>query len=49
MKCHSMRGSVSDLALTGGVQGPALGPLVGSRGKVPAGVQGEEPPEAHGF
>ena len=35
--------------LAGGVQGPALRPLVGSRGKAPAGVKGAEPPEAPGF
>ena len=32
----------------GGVQGPFFGPLVGSRGKTLAGVQGAEPPEAPG-
>ena len=32
-----------------GVQGPAQGPLVGSRGNAPAGVQGAELPEAPGF
>ena len=29
--------------------GPTQGPLVGSRGNAPAGVQGAEPPEAPGF
>ena len=32
-----------------GVQGPAVGPLVGSRGNAPVGVQGAKPPEAPGF
>ena len=36
-------------AITGGVQGPALGPLVGSGGNTPAGVHGAEPPETLGF
>ena len=36
-------------AITNGVQGPTLGPLVGSKGNTPVGVQGEEPPEALEF
>ncbi len=36
-------------ALMGGVHGPALEPLVRSRGNAPAGVQGAAPPEAPGF
>ena len=35
--------------LAGGVQGPALGPLVGSRGNAPVGVEGAKPPEARGL
>ena len=30
--------------IAGGIQGPALGPLVGSRGNTPVGVQGAEAP-----
>ena len=31
-------------AIMGGVQGPALGPLLGSRGNATAGVQGPQSP-----
>ena len=44
-----LRGSVTTEPIAGGVQGPALGPLVGSRGEAPAGFQGAVPPEAPGF
>ena len=43
------RAHSSARAITGWVQGPALGPLVGSRGNAPAGVQGSEPLEALEF
>ena len=44
------RERVSAKPLTGGVQGPALGPLAGGPEAKPlAGVQGAEPPEALGF
>ena len=36
-------------ALRPGVQGPAQGPLVGSRGNAPVGVKGAKPPEAPGL
>ena len=36
-------------ALRPGVQGPAQGPLVGSRGNAPVGVKGVKPPEAPGL
>ena len=42
-------GPRAHLRAPGGVQGPAQGPLVGSRGRAPAGVQGAAPPEAPGF
>ena len=35
--------------IAGGIQGLTLGPLVGSRGNAPVGVQGALPPEAPGF
>ena len=44
---HSQRSEPS--VLTGGVQGPTLGPLVGSRGEALVGVQGAEPPKASEF
>ena len=36
-------------ALRPGVQGPAQGPLVGSRGNALVGVKGAKPPEAPGL
>ena len=36
-------------ALWPGVQGPAQGPLVGSRGNAPVGVKGAKPPKLLGL
>ncbi len=49
VRAQHARRARSAKPLPGGVQGPALGPLVGSRGNAPVGVQGAKPPEAPGF
>ena len=48
-KSDSAMRSEQASALRPGIQGPAQGPLVGSRGNAPVGVKGAKPPEAPGL